>query len=155
MLFKIRAATFETNSSSAHAFVVFEDQGLQDAWQSNPDLLIDLEGENWISNHEVAAWDVFDESQLIEVNNYMLVDKYGAEWSRAFENLKEDWGDQFSDFSDTEISEQIAIDYELVPYDMNGFYEIDVYDGIRTWGELLSNAQDSKGRDVFTIIRPD
>ena len=153
MLFKIRAATFETNSSSAHAFVVFEDQSLQDAWQSNPDVLIMLEGEGWIDTYEIDRWDALDESRLIEVNSDRVIEKYGSEWNWAVEDLKERWQKDFYELSDTGISEEIALWYELVPYDMSGFTDMEIYDGILTARLADSSAQDSQGRDVFTIVR--
>ena len=153
MLVKIRGATFETNSSSAHAFVVFEDQGLQDAWQSNPEVLIKLEDEDWIDTYYVDRWDDLDESRLVEVNDDMIVEKYGTEWNWAVEDLKRRWKKDFFELTDIGISEEIALWYELLPYDMSGFNEMEIYDGVRHWG-LAERDQDSRGRDVFTLVKP-
>ena len=86
----IRTSVFETNSSSVHAFVVFDDDSVLEEWQENPDAFLDLRYAFWTSNHEVDYWTEFDESKVEEITRDSLIYRGSPEYEQACREWKEE-----------------------------------------------------------------
>ena len=148
----IRAGVFETNSSSEHAFIVFEDLGLQDAWLGNSDLYLDLRGAEWVDGYELYDREEIDDYPVETVTSDMLVNESSSKWPGIMADIR-DW------FEDEDEIEELGIEYclmrrHVIPHIEQGIWTGDYFIelGIDNGGcpEILC---DEAGRDVFHIIR--
>ena len=114
----IRCRVFETNSSSVHTLVVFEDPNARDIWESDPDAFLDLRDVEWVDGYE--------EPNVFPVGMYNVVYRNGNVWNEAMEEriawhnetIAVPFGyapaDNVEDFSDDPV--ELAIKAWLVPH---------------------------------------
>lgn len=131
----IRYAAFETNSSSEHTLVVFEDEALKEEWMGDPDLFLDLRKADWVGEDgdPEAFWataadlirqgdDAWEAAMAERVawHNDNIASEYGLEPAERIE-----------DFSDNPA--ELAVSEKLVPAD---FWSGGNWDG---WGVMLAD----------------
>ena len=146
-----RYGVFETNSSSEHAFVVFDDISAQELWENDRDVYLDARDVNWISCHNVERADEFDEDRWISLVDAEDLVRIGTDkWSDTIRDIREndDWCHDYDDYPDNIVAES----FRVVPF--GEFYEGYHADKGGFWGEDYENVQekDSEGRDIFRIV---
>ena len=119
----IRIGSFETNSSSAHAFVVFDDPSILNEWMNNSDVFLFLYDSPWVSNHEVDRWTVFNEEYVTEVDRNMLIYRGSDEYQQACRTVINEeqayafaWGDDEDFNDDGTVSDSLLAGYGIIAY---------------------------------------
>ena len=146
----IRRGVFETNSSSEHAFIVFDDLGLQDAWMGDPDIYLDLRGAEWVDGYELYNREEIDDYPVETVTPDMLVNESNSKWPGIMEDIRDYYGDEIEEFGVEYclMHRYVISSAALGKWEHDYFIEQGIDNG---WGsEILC---DDAGRDVFHITR--
>ena len=155
----VRQGVFETNSSSEHALIVFEDQGTQDAWMSDPDLFLDLREADWL--------DELDEPDVFIVDSRLVIRRGDGAWQEAMEERVEwhnrelaepcglDLATCVEDFSSDPT--EVAINMKIVP---SNYWQDGDYGGwgvscfeyeVGEWSNDDAKRYYEEGREILSI----
>lgn len=138
MKIAIRYGTFETNSSSEHTLVVFDNPAIKEMWIADAEAFLDLRRADWVD-------ELNDEPEVFFATADDIVRRGEAAWEEALEgrvawhnDIAAQLGLPFAN-SPEEVNEDVvemAIHERLVPSDYWKPSEYSSWDG---WGVSLFN----------------
>ena len=132
----VRYGTFETNSSSEHTLVVFDDPGIREMWMGSPDLFLDLRDAEWVGDSD-------DYSGVFFVTADHVISRGDVIWGQVLARRVEEYNEAVADLDGAkdltiedvaEAPTEMAIGQGLLPAEYWKASEYSSWDG---WGVKL------------------